>query len=42
MSKLLKLYLKIKNNPGDVKFPALERVMVRLGGFQSSPGKGDH
>jgi len=37
-----KLYRKIKNNPKDVKFNDLEKLMTKVGGFTSLPGKGDH
>lgn len=42
MSRNEKLYQKIKNNPKDVSFQELERLMTSVGGFSSKPGKGDH
>ena len=40
-NRFKKLYSKIKNNPADVRFPPLEKLM-KAGGFLSEPGKGDH
>lgn len=37
-----KLYRKIKNNPKDVKFYELEKLLTKVGGFTSHPSKGDH
>ncbi|WP_092481874.1 type II toxin-antitoxin system HicA family toxin [Desulfoscipio geothermicus] len=31
MSKLEKLYIKIKNNPGSVKFQEIEKLLLRAG-----------
>lgn len=32
----------MKNNPKDVRFEDLEKLMTRVGGFETLPGKGDH
>lgn len=37
-----KLYRKIKNNPRDVKFRDLEKLLTKVGGFSSHSIKGDH
>lgn len=42
MGHYKKLYLGIKNNPHDVKFESLEKLLTKVGGFTSHPGKGDH
>ena len=42
MGHYKKLYKKIKNNPKDVQFDDLEKLMIKVGGFSSKPGKGDH
>lgn len=42
MSHYKKLYRKIKNNPRDVRYEDLEKLMIKVGGFDVSTGKGDH
>ncbi|CEO88209.1 type II toxin-antitoxin system HicA family toxin [Syntrophaceticus schinkii] len=42
MSHYKKLYYKIRNNPKDVRFEDLEKLMTKVGGFNSYSGKGDH
>lgn len=42
MAHYHKLYQKIKNNPKDVRFNELEKLMTKVGGFVSYPGRGDH
>jgi len=42
MAHYKKLYRKIKNNPKDVRFDDLEILLTRVGGFESTPGSGDH
>jgi predicted RNA binding protein YcfA (HicA-like mRNA interferase family) len=42
MGHYKKLYMKIKNNPHDVMFDDLHKLMTKVGGFNSRAGKGDH
>lgn len=42
MAHYKKLYRKIKNNPHDVRFNELEKLLTKVGGFESEPGDGDH
>jgi len=37
-----KLLQKIENNPADVTFDELEKLMTKVGGFTCRKGKGDH
>ncbi len=37
-----KLLQKIENNPADVTFDELEKLMTKVGGFTCRSGKGDH
>lgn len=37
-----KLLQKIENNPSDVTFDELEKLMTKVGGFECRKGKGDH
>lgn len=37
-----KLYNKMKNNPKNVRFKDIEKLLIKVGGFDSRPGKGDH
>ena len=37
-----KLLQKIENNPSDVTFDELKKLMTKVGGFECRKGKGDH
>lgn len=37
-----KLYLKMINNPKDVSFDDLHKLLTKVGGFDSRQGSGDH
>ena len=37
-----KLLHDIENNPSDVKFDALHKLLTKVGGFDCRNGKGDH
>lgn len=40
MSKLAKLFKKIKNNPRQVRFEELDKILTRSGFDRSQPGSG--
>lgn len=37
-----KLLQAVQNNPADVSFGTLEKLMTKVGGFSCRKGKGDH
>lgn len=42
MSHYIKLYKKIKNNPKNVRFEDIDKLLCKFGGFEKRQGKGSH
>lgn len=42
MSTSKKLYNKIKNNPKNVKFEEIDKLLINIGGFEKRSTKGSH